>query len=120
MGREEDVLMPEPAPSEPHVRRPLLDRLGLSRPELRAWAMYDWANSAFMTTIIAAVFPIYFGQVAARGLQPEAAAFRFSLATTIALLIVAVLSPILGALADYAGIKKRFLLMFQSVGIGAT
>ncbi len=98
----------------------LLDRVGLSRPELRAWAMYDWANSAFMTTIIAAVFPIYFGQVASRGLAPEVAAFRFSLATTIALLIVALLSPILGALADYAGIKKRFLLMFQSIGVGAT
>lgn len=37
----------------------LLDRLGLHRRELRAWAMYDWANSAFQTTIIAAVFPIY-------------------------------------------------------------
>src|SRR2546427_63974 len=41
-----------------------LARLGLDRPELRAWAMYDWANSAFVTTIIAAVFPVYFSAIA--------------------------------------------------------
>lgn len=41
---------------------PLLERLGLHRPELRAWAMYDWANSAMVTTIVAAVFPIYWVQ----------------------------------------------------------
>ena len=48
----------------------LLDRLGLGRRDLRAWAMYDWANSAFQTTIIAAVFPIYFHKVAAADLPP--------------------------------------------------
>jgi MFS transporter, UMF1 family len=45
------------------VRTPLLSRLGLSRPELRAWAMYDWANSAFQSTIITAVFPDFFSAV---------------------------------------------------------
>jgi MFS transporter, UMF1 family len=39
-------------------RQSLLDRLGLGRPELRAWAMYDWAASAVQTTIMVAVFPI--------------------------------------------------------------
>ena len=64
----------------------LLERLGLGRPELRAWAMYDWANSAFQTTIIAAVFPIYYQKVAAAG-QPEAVAMsRFAWATTLAIL----------------------------------
>ena len=38
----------------------MLDRIGLGRPDLRAWAMYDWANSAYQTTIIAAVFPVYY------------------------------------------------------------
>ena len=46
----------------------LLERLGLGRKDLRAWAMYDWANSAFQTTIIAAVFPIYFHNVVAADL----------------------------------------------------
>ncbi len=45
----------------------LLDRLGLGRPELRAWAMYDWAASAVQTTIMVAVFPIYFVKVAGAG-----------------------------------------------------
>ena len=84
----------------------LLERIGLGRAELRAWAMYDWANSAFMTTIVAAVFPIYFSRVAAGDLQPAEATGRFALATTVALSIVAVLSPFLGALADCSGSKK--------------
>ena len=46
----------------------LLERIGLGRRELRAWAMYDWANSAFQTTIVAAVFPIFFQKVAAAGM----------------------------------------------------
>ena len=50
-----------------------LDVLGLSRPELRAWAMYDWANSAMVCTIITAVFPIYYSKVACAGLEPEVA-----------------------------------------------
>ena len=50
--------------------------------------MYDWANSAFQTTIVAAVFPIYFHKVAAFGLAPAEATSRFAWATTIAILIV--------------------------------
>ena len=79
--------------------------------------MYDWANSAFVTTIIAAVFPIYYEQVAASGLSEGAAAFRFSLVTTLALVIVALLSPVLGAIADYGGIKKRLLAAFQGLSL---
>ena len=98
----------------------LLERIGLGRAELRAWAMYDWANSAFMTTIVAAVFPIYFSRVVAAGLQPAEATGRFALATTVALSIVAVLSPFLGALADCSGSKKRLLGAFMGLGVLAT
>jgi len=98
----------------------LLDRLGLGRRDLRAWAMYDWANSAFQTTIIAAVFPIYYQKVAAAG-QPEAVAMsRFAWATTLAILIVAIVAPILGAIADYTAIKKRLLGIFLAIGATAT
>ena len=82
--------------------------------------MYDWANSAFMTTIVAAVFPIYFNRVAAADLDPTAASLRFAMATTIGLSIVAVLAPILGAVADCAGIKKKMLGAFMGLGILAT
>ena len=99
---------------------PLLERLGLHRPELRAWAMYDWANSAFMATVVAAVFPVYFATVAAADLDPAAASFRFAATTFLALSVVAVLAPILGALADFAAIKKKMLGAFLALGVVAT
>jgi UMF1 family MFS transporter len=98
----------------------LLDRLGLGRRDLRAWAMYDWANSAFQTTIVAAVFPIYFHRVAAADLPAAEATSRFAWATTIAILIVAIIAPLLGAIADYAGIKKKLLAVFLGIGVVAT
>jgi UMF1 family MFS transporter len=98
----------------------LLERLGLGRKDLRAWAMYDWANSAFQTTIIAAVFPIYYQKVAAAGQSEAVAMGRFAWATTIAILIVAIIAPVLGAIADYTPIKKRLLGVFVAIGATAT
>lgn len=97
-----------------------LQRLGLGRPELRAWALYDWANSAFITTVIAAVFPIYFSSVAAAELPPAVATARFATATTIALVISALLAPFLGALADYTAVRKKMLAAFLGIGVVAT
>src|SRR5680860_323677 len=97
---------------------PLLKRLGLHRPELRAWAMYDWANSS-LVTIVTAIFPIYFATIAAANLTPEQATFRYGLATTVGLAIIALIAPILGAMADYAAIKKRMLGMFLGIGAAA-
>jgi UMF1 family MFS transporter len=98
----------------------LLSRLGLSTPELRAWAMYDWANSAFWSTIVTAVFPGFFGDYAADGLSPIEATSRFAWATTAALTIVAILAPVLGALADHRPLKKRMLAIFLAIGVTAT
>jgi UMF1 family MFS transporter len=98
----------------------VLERLGLHRPELRAWAMYDWANSAFMTTVVTAVFPIYFASVAAADLDPATATFRFAVMTFVALSAVAVLAPVLGAIADFAGIKKKMLGACLGFGVVAT
>jgi UMF1 family MFS transporter len=98
----------------------ILTRLGLGRRDLRAWAMYDWANSAFQTTIIAAVFPIYFQKVAAADLPSAVATSRFAWATTWSILIVAVITPLLGAVADYAAMKKKLLGVFLAIGAIAT
>jgi MFS transporter, UMF1 family len=98
----------------------MLARLGLHRPELRAWAMYDFANSAFVTTVVATVFPIYFQSVAAAGLDPATAAARFSAASVAALAVSGIISPVLGALADYTGIRKRLLAIFLILGATAT
>jgi UMF1 family MFS transporter len=98
----------------------LLERLGLGRKDLRAWAMYDWANSAFQTTIIAAVFPIYFHNVVAADLGDAVSTSRFAWATTIAIVIVALIAPLLGAIADFAAMKKRMLGVFLAIGVVAT
>ena len=99
--------------------RSFLVRLGLGRPELRAWALYDWANSVFMT-IILLVYPIYFTKVAAANLAPVVATARIAFATAISMTLIAVLSPLLGAMADYAGIKKKMLALFLGFGAAAT
>lgn len=97
-----------------------LAALGLQRREVRAWALYDWANSAFATTIIAAVFPIFYANVAADHLPGNVATARFAFTSTIALALVALLTPVLGAVADYMGAKKRLLGAFLALGVLAT
>ena len=94
----------------------LLAKLGLHRREIRAWAMYDLANSAFATTIITAIFPVYFTSVAGADLPPGEATRLLARTTTIALTTSALLAPFLGALADVAPIKKRLLGMFTAIG----
>jgi UMF1 family MFS transporter len=83
--------------------------------------MYDWANSAFATTILAAVLPIYYSQVAGSTLPSEATATAYwSLGLSISLFIAAVLSPVLGTVSDVMRAKKRFLALFAGIGILAT
>lgn len=79
--------------------------------------MYDWANSAFATTIVAAVLPVYYSQVAGSTLSGNTATAYWGYTQTIALLISAFLAPILGAIADYSGLKKRFLSIFVAFGV---
>jgi len=87
---------------------------------VNSWAMYDWANSAFATTIMAAVLPVYYQSVAGKNLPGNLATVYWGYTTTIALLITAFLAPILGAIADYSGAKKKFLAAFAAMGIFAT
>jgi UMF1 family MFS transporter len=96
-----------------------LSRLGLDRPELRAWAMYDWAASAMQTTIMVAVFPIYFVKVAGAGVAESGATQQLALVNSLSLVFIAVLSPILGAISDYRATKKRFLALFLAIGVAS-
>ena len=82
--------------------------------------MYDWATSAMQTVIMTAVFPIYFVSVAGANLAPERATQQLSLVNSIALALVAVASPILGAVSDLAANKKRMLAGFLIAGVTAT
>jgi MFS transporter, UMF1 family len=108
-----------PAGAAPQNRR-WLNALGLHRPELRAWAMYDFGISALQTTITTAVFPIFFVKVAGEGLSAPVASQWWGSVNTIAAILVAVVAPLLGALADVRAAKKRFLAAFMLLGVGAT
>lgn len=87
---------------------------------VRSWVMYDWANSAFATTIMAAVLPVYYAQVAGATLGGNLATVYWAYTTSISLLVAAILSPILGAIADFRGSKKRFLMIFMIIGVAGT
>ena len=101
-------------------RRGLLFTLGLHRRDLRAWAMYDWGISAAQTTIMTAVFPIFFVSYAGHGLNGTQASETWGVANTVGAVLIAVLAPLLGAVADYRAAKKRFLTLFMILGVGAT
>lgn len=101
-------------------KRGLLRALGLQRRELRSWAMYDWAKSSFETTMGAAVFPIYYGTVAAATLPKQVASAYWGYTNSISLLLIALAAPVLGAMADYLAAKKRFLAAFMTMGVLAT
>ena len=105
--------------SDTPKRGGILKALGLHRPELRAWAMYDWANSAMVTTIITAIFPIYFSDVAASGKEHAQATWLHAAGTVVAMVIIAILAPILGTIADSRPIKKRLLGLFMGIGVSA-
>jgi UMF1 family MFS transporter len=90
------------------------------RPVWRAWMMYDWANSAFATTIMAALLPLYYSSVAAATLPPNIATAYWGYTNSAALLVSAILAPLLGAVADFRGSKKGMLMFFMGMGALAT
>ncbi|MEO7359765.1 MAG: MFS transporter, partial [Gemmatimonadaceae bacterium] len=98
----------------------VLSALGLHRPELRAWAMYDFGISAMQTTITTAVFPIFFVKVAGANLPGTVASQWWANANTIGAVMIAILAPILGALADFKAAKKKFLIGFLLLGVSST
>ncbi len=88
---------------------------------IRAWALYDWANSAFATTILAAVLPAYYSSVAGATLPSAATATQYwSITLSISVFIVAILSPILGTVSDIMRGKKKFLSIFVGIGVVGT
>ncbi|HEX7150245.1 MAG TPA: MFS transporter [Thermoanaerobaculia bacterium] len=94
----------------------ILEKLALHRRELRAWAMYDWAISAVQTTVMVAVFPIFYIQVAGAEVGGTVASQWWAISNGISIAIVAVLSPILGAVADFAAAKKKLLALVTAIG----
>ena len=81
------------------------------------WVMYDWANSAFATTVMAGFFPIFFKEFWNYGVNPNLSTYRLALANSLASAVVALLAPVLGAIADKGSAKKKFLIFFAYLGV---
>ncbi len=91
-----------------------------NRKAIFGWAMYDWANSAFATTVMASFFPIFFKEYWTAGTDPVASTAQLGFANSTAGILMALLAPVLGAMADRGEAKKNFLLFFAAIGIMAT
>lgn len=87
-----------------------------SRRSIISWALYDWANSAFATTVMAAFFSIFFSSYWSLNQDSGLTTFWLGIANSVESLIVAVLAPMLGAVADCGGYRKKFLVFFSFLG----
>ncbi len=87
-----------------------------SKLEILSWSLYDWANSAFATTVMAAFFPIFFSQYWAYGSDSTVTTFYLGLSNSLASVFVAAMAPVLGAIADRGGYRKKFLIFFAFLG----
>ncbi len=90
-----------------------------NRPVL-AWALYDWANSAFATTVMAGFFPVFFQKFWSVDVTPTETTSRLGYGNAVAGLVIALLAPILGAIADRGGRRKQFMFAWTLLGVAAT
>jgi len=91
----------------------------LRRPVI-GWALYDWANSAFATTVMAGFFPVFFKQYWSAGTEAAVSTFRLGLLSGLGSLVVALSAPLLGAMADRGGARLKLLALFTLIGAAAT
>ncbi len=84
--------------------------------QVLGWALYDWANSAFATTVMAGFFPVFFKQYWSTGVDINLSTLMLGLANSVSGIIVALSAPVLGAIGDRNSWKKKFLLSFAFSG----
>jgi len=92
----------------------------LLRKPVVAWALCDWANSAFATTVMAGFFPLYFKQYWNAGVEATESTFRLGVASGIASIVVALMAPLIGAIADKGGARLKLLALFTVLGAAMT
>lgn len=85
-----------------------------------SWALYDFGNSAFATTVMAGFFPIFFKQYWSTDVSVTESTFRLGTASSLSSLVIMLLAPVLGAIADRCGARKRFLIAFAFLGVLST
>ncbi len=88
----------------------------LKRRSVVGWALYDWANSAFATTVMAGFFPVFYSAIT-QEISAAESQFYFNITLAAASILIAVSAPILGAVADRGGSRKKFLAFFAGIGI---
>jgi len=85
-----------------------------------SWSLYDWANSSFATTVMAGFFPVFFKSYWSAGADVTESTFQLGLANSVASIAIMILAPVLGAIADKGGARKKFLLFFTVMGVVMT
>lgn len=85
-----------------------------------SWAFYDWANSAYVTVVMAGFFPVFFKMYWSTGVDVTVSTAKLGLANSFSGLLMGILAPILGAIADRGGVKKKFLVFFTYFGVVMT
>ncbi len=96
-----------------------LRKLGLTR-ESFAWSLYDWANSAYATVVLAAVLPAYYASYVATPLPKHLRTAYWGYTNFIATALIALIAPIIGGISDRSASRKKFWIGFAIIGIGAT
>jgi UMF1 family MFS transporter len=91
-----------------------------TRAAIWAWALYDWGNSAFSTTVMAGFFPLFFKQYWSAGTPVTESTLQLGLANSLSSLLIVLLAPVLGAIADRGGTRKQFVFSFALMGVVCT
>jgi UMF1 family MFS transporter len=88
--------------------------------QVMAWALYDWGNSAFALSVLAVLFPLFLGSYWSAGDEGATVTARLALVTFLASIVVSIMAPVLGAIADSGGYRKRFLFVLAVLGAVTT
>ena len=99
------------------LRFPEMKTETIDKKAVFGWAMYDWANSAYATTVMAGFFPVFFKQFCCFGTDPVTSTARLGFANSFGGILIALSAPIIGAIADRGGAKKKFLAFFLFMGV---
>lgn len=91
--------------------------MNLKNKTIYSWAIYDWANSAYATTVMAGFFPLFFKTYYSAGTDATVNTAQLGFANSLSSFIVVLIAPLLGAIADTASLKKRFIFIFAYLGI---
>ncbi len=98
------------------MKNPIVKKLKLTQAE-KSWVLYDVANSAFILIIVTTIMPIFFKDIASKGIADAISTANWGFANAFASLVLAIMAPLIGTIADFQGMKKRFFIFFLLMGV---